>query len=120
MEQNYRSLRSENYQLREYILNLQSLLVENHSSFPPAPTQTTQEPPPVDRSNRSAVDQQLHREMDVPRTSLFHHDALSQLQAAAAQASDPRAADPQHGLNVEHGNRRARADDPVGDAKPVS
>ncbi|QIW94548.1 hypothetical protein AMS68_000066 [Peltaster fructicola] len=37
MESNYRSLQNENYQLREYILNLQSRLLENQSDIPPPP-----------------------------------------------------------------------------------
>ncbi|KAI7639497.1 hypothetical protein KC319_g14382, partial [Hortaea werneckii] len=37
MEQNFRSLQNENYQLREYILNLQSRLLETQSDIPPAP-----------------------------------------------------------------------------------
>lgn len=116
MEQNFRALQAENYQLREYILNLQSRLLESQSDFPPAPThinlssssqaQRGDGDPPG-----SAADHQLRREMEPERR---HHDGMSQLQAAAAQASE--AAHPQespYGL----GNKRPRAES-SSDAKP--
>lgn len=109
MEQNFRALQAENYQLREYILNLQSRLLESSADFPPAPTHINLSAGA--QSHRSEGDQpataaehQLRREMESDRTP---HDGMSQLQAAAAQASE--AAQPQespYGL----GGKRPRAE----------
>ena len=103
MESNYRSLQNENYQLREYILNLQSRLLETQSDYPPPPSQanlTSSENAPVASGSgaprapmaSSAIDQRLQQEMPshgLPPHSQQRphgHDAMSQLQAAAAQA----------------------------------
>ena len=116
MEQNYRILQNENYQLREYILNLQSRLLENQSDFPPAPSQSN----PSSKAPESALaassssrpkprepqdsEQQLRRELqdqasnvsplplapilDPPRQDQARNDGLSHLQAAAARAGE--------------------------------
>ena len=106
MEQNFRALQNENYQLREYILNLQSRLLESSSDFPPAPTHINLSASSAQRGESdqaaTAAEHQLRREMETERTQ---HDGMSQLQAAAAQASE--AAQPQespYGL----GNKRSR------------
>lgn len=39
MDENFRALQNENYQLRDYILNLQNRLLEQSADFPPAPNQ---------------------------------------------------------------------------------
>jgi hypothetical protein len=75
MESNYKSLQNENYQLREYILNLQSRLLENQAEFPPAPShinlsvaggppnQQQQHNPGDDGGPYQSAEQQLRREM---------------------------------------------------------
>ena len=114
MEHNYRNLQTENYQLREYILNLQSRLLENQADFPPAPSHVNL--PTGSQANApdssTTVEQQLRREMQSPR------DAISQLQAAAAQA-DGRASEDHY----DYPGRRTRADESApsgGDAKAGS
>ena len=99
MEQGFQALRNENYQLREYILTLQSRLLESSSDFPPAPSHTNLPAPHKASGNAtdaaSAVEQQLRREMQHQGPSL---DAMSQLQAAAAQASEARPQEAPYGL----------------------
>jgi len=90
MEQNFRTLQGENYQLREYILNLQSRLLESQADFPPAPQHVNLSTGGrVERSSASetatAAEHQLRRDMEVDSS---RHDGMSQLQAAAAQASE--------------------------------
>lgn len=124
MEQNYRTLQNENFQLREYILNLQSRLLETQSDVPPAPLHIG-----LSSSGAAALaaggggagarpsstgDQRLHR--DVPQqghpTQRSHEprDAISQLQAAAAHAE--AASRPQHeppyGLGTDHSKKPRR------------
>lgn len=108
MEQNYRALQAENYQLREYILNLQSRLLESQSDIPPAPTHinlSAGAQPPRSEGDQpaTAAEHQLRREMESERTA---HDGMSQLQAAAAQASEAaQPQEPPYGL----GSKRPRA-----------
>lgn len=63
MEQSFKALQDENYQLREYILNLQARLLDNQTEFPPAPSNINlSAAAPAAASNNSA-EQQLRREM---------------------------------------------------------
>lgn len=99
METSFRVLQSENYQLREYILNLQSRLLESDSSFPPAPSHINL---PTGATSRQADDAtaQLQREIERERErerEKYHSSSsaaagaiaqstVSQLQSTAAQA----------------------------------
>lgn len=116
MEQNFRALQNENYQLREYILNLQSRLLESQADFPPAPSHINlpsgSHPGPNAAPDSSAVEQQLRREMQHEGS----HDAMRQLQAAAAQASEARPQEAPYGL----GRARAEEAGSHADAKPTS
>ncbi|KAK3672971.1 hypothetical protein LTR78_007081 [Recurvomyces mirabilis] len=109
MESNYRSLQNENYQLREYILSLQSRLLESSSDIPPAPAQVSlQTTGPSAASNRPPPETSEHgysagasRESAQPPAGAQRRDetmqdamSLSHLQAAAAQAE--AASRPQH------------------------
>ncbi|MCJ1324871.1 hypothetical protein MMC10_001533 [Thelotrema lepadinum] len=38
LTENYKAVQAENYQLRDYIINLQSRLIESQGDFPPAPS----------------------------------------------------------------------------------
>jgi hypothetical protein len=113
MESNFRTLQNENYQLREYILNLQSRLLENSNDYPPAPSHLRLSEGQTGSSAAgeasSAVEQQLRREMQHEGS----HDAMRHLQAAAAQASEARPEQSPYGLG------RPRSDEPS-DAKPAS
>ena len=98
MEQNFRSLQNENYQLREYILNLQSRLLETQSDIPPAPSHVNLSASSASQLGPSAAGtadghggpaenpQQHRREMPPPGEQGHDYHAMSQLQAAAAQA----------------------------------
>ena len=130
MEQSFRALQNENYQLREYILTLQSRLLENQSDIPPAPSQVNVSAgarrPTRDADSSSAVEQQLRREMQGPAAPPVHmqhqqRDAMSHLQAAAAQASEARSEAGPYGLGSEYPSKRSRPDDAGasgGDTKP--
>jgi hypothetical protein len=37
LNENYKAVQAENYQLRDYIINLQSRLIESHGSYPEPP-----------------------------------------------------------------------------------
>lgn len=69
-------MQAENYQLRDYIINLQSRLIESQGEFPQPPS-NIEIPHP-----RSA--EQMHH-MPAP-TAPMGSSAVSQLQASAAQA----------------------------------
>lgn len=98
METNYRALQNENYQLREYILNLQSRLLESDSSFPPAPSHINLQQGSAIRAAADDATAQLQREMErerekyAPPTSTaagaMAQGAMSQLQSAASQATE--------------------------------
>lgn len=62
MESSYRSLQNENYQLREYILNLQSRLLENQSDIPPPPLHVNLQgtAPPASDTDRVSRKEPLH------------------------------------------------------------
>lgn len=115
MEQNFRALQNENYQLREYILNLQSRLLENQSEFPPAPSHVNLPSASHGGADSStAVEQQLRREIQHSQApGASQHDGISQLQAAAAQA-DARSGEPPYGLG------RSRAEEGAHDTKPAT
>lgn len=68
MEQGYRSLQNENYQLREYILTLQSRLLESQPDVPPAPPHISLShqqplPPTATDGESSSTEQRLRREL---------------------------------------------------------
>ena len=125
MEQNFRALQNENYQLREYILNLQSRLLENQSDFPPAPSHinlpsgghsassgTTDSSTAVEQQLRREIQQQQHQ---APQSSAaMQHDGMSQLQAAAAQAADARTQESPYGLGSKYTSERPRTEGSTG------
>ncbi|CAK3823345.1 transcription factor kapC [Lecanosticta acicola] len=120
MEHNYKALQNENYQLREYILNLQGRLLENQSDFPPAPSHinlSSGGPPhaAVAAESSYGAEQQLRREMEhrtdqpqlppapvVAREDPARHDGLNQLQVAAAQEGRPQQHQSPYGLGGEY------------------
>lgn len=97
MSDSYKTIQAENYQLRDYIINLQSRLLETHTEFP-------QPPPNIDLSApHPSPNAQLHAEATSSRsqaatrspqnqqreapTAQMSDSAVSQLQAAAVQAA---------------------------------
>lgn len=128
MEHNFKALQNENYQLREYILSLQSRLLETQSDYPPAPapSQVNQASTsaPANASHApepsSAADQRLRRDMHPPSDPVqAGHDAISQLRAAAAHADAPQHQSP-YGLGEDYPHKRTRPEDASarpGDAK---
>lgn len=114
MEQNYKTLQNENYQLREYILGLQSRLLENQADFPPAPSHVNLSSTSSSQAQHAHTaerpsygpEEQLRREMEQqrapPPASLTaredtRHDGMAQLQHAAA-AADARPHSSPYGL----------------------
>ncbi|KAL9106761.1 MAG: hypothetical protein Q9227_008260 [Pyrenula ochraceoflavens] len=73
LSENYKAVQAENYQLRDYIINLQSRLIESHGEFPQPPSN-------IDLSNPS------RNSADGQRTGPVDMSAISQLKASAAQA----------------------------------
>lgn len=127
MEGNFRVLQNENYQLREYILNLQSRLLETQSDYPPAPSHinlsSSAAATAASASGASSTaEQQLRREMQQQRPSAepprTNEGYMRELQAAAAQAGDAR---PQHespyGLGADYHKRPRTEESGSVDAK---
>lgn len=143
LEQNFKALQNENYQLREYILSLQSRLLENQADFPPAPAHATlsttasSAPPPhtsAPESSSYRAEQQLRREMEQQRPppapvvaredASPYPDGLRQLQQAAASAEGRPAQSSPYGLGNDYSERRPQMEEssqpPLADAKPSS
>ncbi|TKA49305.1 hypothetical protein B0A55_13140 [Friedmanniomyces simplex] len=114
-EQNYRTLQSENFQLREYILNLQSRLLESSSDIPPAPAHielpSSSSLARASRDSHPAESPYQGQSQSLPRHS-DRQDPLMHLQAAAAQAEGRPQHQSMYGLGggAEYSNKRARTD----------
>ena len=75
-------MQAENYQLRDYIINLQSRLIESQGDFPQPPSNINLQEPA-----RTGPHEHMHLQHQVPApTAPMASSALSQLQASAAQA----------------------------------
>ncbi|MCJ1316882.1 hypothetical protein MMC15_002203 [Xylographa vitiligo] len=88
LNENYKAVQAENYQLRDYIINLQSRLIESQGDFPQPPSNINLQEPAA-RAVVGAHDHlHLHPQPhQVPApTAPMATSALSQLQASAAQA----------------------------------
>ncbi|KAI9848587.1 MAG: hypothetical protein M1837_007256 [Sclerophora amabilis] len=75
LEENYKAIQAENYQLRDYIINLQSRLIESGREAPPLPSNIDLHHP-----------QQAPMQQVPAPTAPMGASAVSQLQASAAQA----------------------------------
>ncbi|KAI9818695.1 MAG: hypothetical protein M1832_004170 [Thelocarpon impressellum] len=75
LEENYKAIQAENYQLRDYIINLQSRLIESQGEFPQPPSNIDLVHPQQEGGRQSA-----------PTAPMAPSVAASQLQASAAQA----------------------------------
>jgi len=76
LEDNYKAIQTENYSLREYIIHLQSRLIESHGEYPQPPANIN-----LNHPSRDSIEQ-LQRHAEQPTAPM----GLSQLQASAAQA----------------------------------
>jgi hypothetical protein len=78
LEENYKAIQTENYSLREYIIHLQSRLIESQGEYP-------QPPPNVNLSHpRHGPMEHIGRHTEAP-TAPMVPGSLSQLQASAAR-----------------------------------
>jgi len=134
MESNYKLLQNENYQLREYILNLQSRLLENQSDFPPAPSHINLSSSGPTHSSEAessyGPEHQIRREMNERMLQKIGvvaredpaRDGISQLQAAAAQEERQPQSSP-YGLGGQYPAHQPEArpatQEPEKDPKPA-
>ncbi len=83
LNENYKAVQAENYQLRDYIINLQSRLIESQGEFPQPPSN-------IDLPNPRSSDPTMHHHQQphqIPApTAPMGSSSVSHLQASAAQA----------------------------------
>ncbi|KAI4249191.1 MAG: hypothetical protein L6R40_000649 [Gallowayella cf. fulva] len=79
LSESFKALQAENYQLRDYIISLQSRLIESHGEFPQPPSNIDINP------QRSSAP--LSQSVPAP-TAPMGSSAISQLRASAAQVID--------------------------------
>jgi len=77
LEENFKAIQAENYQLRDYIINLQSRLLDTQGEYPQPPSNIDLHQPRLDAGQLIATP-----------TAPMGSSAISQLQASAAQATD--------------------------------
>lgn len=82
LDDSYKALQAENYQLRDYVINLQSRLIESQVDYPQPPPQL-REP----REGEPMRDVEPIQHMTAP-TAAMAPSAVSQLQAAAAAIAE--------------------------------
>ncbi|MCJ1412699.1 hypothetical protein MMC19_006797 [Ptychographa xylographoides] len=88
LNENYKAVQAENYQLRDYIINLQSRLIESQGDFPQPPSNINLQEPASRVGGIPANaqhDHHMHHHVPAP-TAPMAPSAISQLQASAAQA----------------------------------
>jgi hypothetical protein len=101
MATNYKTMEKENLVLREYIIQLQSRLLEaGHRDLPPAPAELTKQtvaasssiviPSPSAAANLSSMEAQLQEDADDDTSPDDEMDLGAQLQVAAAAAAAAR------------------------------
>ncbi|MCJ1472687.1 hypothetical protein MMC13_001336 [Lambiella insularis] len=83
LNENYKAVQAENYQLRDYIINLQSRLIESQGDYPPAPNNINLQEP----STRAPHEHMHMQQHTLAPTAPMASSAISQLQASAAQAA---------------------------------
>ncbi|KAL8820675.1 MAG: hypothetical protein Q9223_001168 [Gallowayella weberi] len=79
LSDSFKALQAENYQLRDYIISLQSRLIESHGEFP--------QPPSNIDINPQRTSASLTQSIPAP-TAPMGSSAISQLRASAAQVID--------------------------------
>ncbi|KAH7077740.1 hypothetical protein BKA63DRAFT_271142 [Paraphoma chrysanthemicola] len=107
----YKTLQTENYQLRDYIINLQSRLLETQGEIPPAPAgvdlnRPHGEPSSLNQSQPQPPQHQQQAEQQPPPQSSpngGNNGGLSERQIGELQMAAQAAAAAQHGPTVNHG-----------------
>ncbi|KAK0111352.1 hypothetical protein ONS95_001713 [Cadophora gregata] len=79
LEDNYKAIQTENYSLREYIIHLQSRLIESQGEYPQPPPNVILNHPPRHDQHPEHIQQQHH---DAPVAPMA---PMNQLQASAAR-----------------------------------
>lgn len=95
----YKTLQTENYQLRDYIINLQSRLLETQGEIPPAPAGVDLSRNHGETSNMNQPYQQTQPEHSQPPQQNQNHSdgGLSERQIGELQMAAQAAAAAQHG-----------------------
>jgi|TARA_R110002003_G_scaffold44_18_gene3419 hypothetical protein len=107
----YKTLQTENYQLRDYIINLQSRLLETQGEIPPAPAgvdlnRPHGEPSSLNQPQPHPPQHQQQTEQQPPPQSSpnsGNNGGLSERQIGELQMAAQAAAAAQHGPSVNHG-----------------
>jgi hypothetical protein len=89
MTESYKRLQAENYQLRDYIISLQSRLIESHGEFPQPPSNIDLHAPrhtDHQQQNQASAVAATNAPAPTAPTAPMAASAASQLQASAAQA----------------------------------
>lgn len=131
MEQNYRSLQNENYQLREYILNLQSRLLENQSDIPPPPLHVNLSGSSAAVASSNAAPE-THRGADLQaRRELPRHETPTPVMRGQdpmrrgaydlpPEEEEGRPRDSTYGLGADYGSKRLQSTEASLDGKSAS
>ena len=78
LEENYKAIQAENYSLREYIIHLQSRLIESQGEYP-------QPPPNVNLNHPQARHSHMEHMQQHDATAMAPMAPMRQLQASAAR-----------------------------------
>jgi hypothetical protein len=100
----YKTLQTENYQLRDYIINLQSRLLETQGEIPPAPAGvdlSRQHPEPSNPLGQQA--QQPQQSEPQQQSASNNNGGLSERQIGELQMAAQAAAAAQHGPSANSG-----------------
>lgn len=109
LEDNYKAIQAENYSLREYIIHLQSRLIESQGEYPPAPPNVNLNHPHQTPRHEHGDHSQRHDAAVAPMAP------MSQLQASAARtiaAAGLQSAKPESHA-YDHGKRDGPADEDI-------
>ncbi|KAH4038633.1 hypothetical protein HBH98_059720 [Parastagonospora nodorum] len=105
----YKTLQTENYQLRDYIINLQSRLLETQGEIPPAPAGVDLNRPHGEPANLNPTQpqppqhpQQSEQQPQPQESSSSNNGGLSERQIGELQMAAQAAAAAQHGPAVGH------------------
>ncbi|PSN71855.1 hypothetical protein BS50DRAFT_237198 [Corynespora cassiicola Philippines] len=107
----YKTLQTENYQLRDYIINLQSRLIEIQGEVPPAPvgvdlTRSHPEPASLNQAQQQQPQPPQEQQEQQPQQqspSNSNNGGLSARQIGELQMAAQAAAAAQHGPSANHG-----------------
>jgi len=85
LEDNYKAIQAENYSLREYIIHLQSRLIDNQQEFPDPPPNVNLSNPTQTRPEHMEQQQQQHLPVRHENGPVAPMAPMNQLQAAASR-----------------------------------